>query len=124
MSKSWAFLFFLLVASLTLSCSSSRKLQSITISQTVNGQQIQFVASGAFSAPPITVNPLPAFWSIDLPPAQYTLTTQPFVVPCNSVNPGGGPIVAWAPADPNAPSTGSISGTKMIVASAAPMNCQ
>lgn len=104
----------------TLSCggSSGRQLQSISISQTVNGNQIQFVATGTFSAAPTTVSPLPVFWTIDLPPGQYSLTTQPFVVQCTVSGQVPGPIVAWAPADPNAPSSGSLTGTKMVTGSA------
>jgi hypothetical protein len=95
----------------------NRQLRSIIISQTVNGQQIQFVATGTFSAPPTTVSPLPAFWSIDLPPQQYTLTTQPFVIQCTVSGPVPGPIVAWAPANPRAPSSGLLSATQMVASS-------
>lgn len=104
----------------TLACGSgsNRQLQSISISQTVNGEGIQFVATGTFSAAPITVTPLAVFWSIDLPPDQYTLTTQPFVIQCTVSGPVPGPIVARAPADPHAPSSGSSSGTRMVTGSA------
>ncbi len=107
------------VACFTVACGSSsssmsgRQLQSISINATANGSQVQFVATGTFSAPPTTVTPLPVFWFADLPPAQYALTTQPFVVQCGYPP----PIYAVAPADPNAPSSGSLSGTKMIKAS-------
>jgi hypothetical protein len=51
--------------------------------------------------------------------AQYALTTQPFSTSnvCPPVaNPAIGLLVAMAPADPNAPSSGSVSGRKMIQA--------
>lgn len=115
--KSLCFL-VLPVAFFTLSCGggSGRHLQSISITKTVSGQHVQFVATGNFSAAPSTVTPLPAFWSIDLPPTQYKLTTQPFVIQCTAPGPVPGPIAAWAPADPNAPSSGSLSGTNMVTA--------
>jgi hypothetical protein len=82
------FLLLFLLASVILACGSgnSRQLQSISISRTLNGEQIQFVATGTFSAPPTTVTPLPVDWTIGLmapPPPEYTytLTTQPFVPP-------------------------------------------
>lgn len=107
-------------ASITLSCGSAsngRQLQSITIIQSANGQQFEFVATGTFSAAPRTVTPLPVFWSIDLPPNQYVLTSQPFSVTCNVSGPYPGPIVAWAPENPSAPGTGNLSGTKMVTGS-------
>jgi hypothetical protein len=115
----YSFILLLLATSLALSCGSGsgRQLQSITISQTVSGQQIQFVATGTFSAAPITVTPLPVFWSLAPPPAQYTLTTQPFVLQCAVSGPYPSPIIAWAPANPTSPSSGSMSRTRMIVAS-------
>jgi hypothetical protein len=113
------------MAWLTLSCgSSSRHLQSITLTQTAinNGQMDQFVATGTFSAPPTTVTPLPVDWTNGLmaPPPQtvsYTLTTQPYVVNCTVVGPEALPVVAFAPPDPNAPP----SGTSKIVVTAAAM---
>jgi len=119
MNRLFALILVLLATFVTLSCGgSSRQLQSITISQTVNGEQIQFVATGTFSAPPTTVTPLSVFWYVGLPPAQYTLTAQPAL--CNIT---GEPmpinfLTATAPADPNAASSGSISATKMVNATA------
>lgn len=119
MNRLLAFVLLLFVTSLALSCGSSgRQLQSITISQTSNGNQIQFIATGTFSAAPTTVTPLPVFWYVGLPPAQYTLTTQPVL--CNIT---GEPmplslLTATAPEDPNVASSGSISATKMVKATA------
>ena len=119
MTRYRALILLLFSTLFTLACGSgsNRQLQSISISQAVNGEGIQFVATGTFSAAPINVTPLAVFWSIDLPPQQYTLTTQPFVIQCTVSGPVPGPIVAWAPADPHAPSSGSLSGTKMVTSS-------
>jgi hypothetical protein len=99
-----------------------RQLQSITISQTASGQQIEFVATGTFSAPPITVTPLPVMWGLQLyapPPGNldYTLTSQPYVFNCATM--GGqapGPVSAIAPSDPAAPATGAWPFSKMTLA--------
>ncbi len=124
MNRFWAFILLLPVAFLTLACGSSnnRQLQSITINAVANGSQIQFVATGTFSAAPTTVTPLPVSWSFAPPPPQYTLTTQPFTFNCESAGPYASPVVAMAPADPNAPSNGSMSTTKMVTASG-PITC-
>ena len=125
MNKYCTLILLLPVTSLTLACGSgsSRQLQSITITQTANGQQIEFIATGHFSSSPTTVTPIPVEWSVQLmapPPPQYTLTTQPFVFDCGVAeltSPGPIPIVAYAPADPNAPFTGVWSSARMIQAS-------
>jgi len=129
MNKPSALVLLLLTASLILSCGSSpgRQLQSITITQTVsaNGQQVSFVATGTFSAPPTTVTPLPVDWTTQLiapPPPEYTytLTTQPFVVNCTTTGPEVLSAVAFAPRDPNAPMSGT---TKTVVTAAAASTC-
>jgi hypothetical protein len=125
MKKSWPLPFLLvLVISFTISCGSgSRQLQSISVTQTVNGNQIQFIATGSFSAPPMTVTPLPADWTMGLfapPPPKYTytLSTQPFVFQCTSSGPLT--VVAFAPPDPKAPMSGS---TSHVVTKAATVTC-
>jgi hypothetical protein len=112
MKRFWAFILLVSTASLTLACGSgsNRQLQSITIHAAVGGQQTVFVATGTFSAPPTTVSPLPVSWSFAPPPGSYTLTTQPFTPQC----PIPSPVIAMAPADPNAPSSGSASTTPMV----------
>jgi len=127
LAPSLLILLALLVLLLTLSCGSSsrRQLQSITISQTAVGAQIQFVATGTFSAPPTTVTPLPADWTLGLmapPPPEYsyTLTTQPYVFSCSNAGLYALPVVAFAPPDPNAPSSGT---TKRVITGAAAINC-
>jgi|HubBroStandDraft_2_1064218.scaffolds.fasta_scaffold09342_3 hypothetical protein len=118
-------LLLLAMAWLTLGCGAGgRHLQSISLTQTVtsNGEQIQFVATGTFSAPPTTVSPLPVDWTNGLmappPPIyNYTLTTQPYVVNCTLTGPEIPQVVAFAPPNPNAPKT----GTSKIVVSAVGM---
>jgi len=125
MNKYCALILLLPVTSLTLACgsSSNRQLQSITITQTANGQQIEFVATGYFCSSPTTVPSIPVMWSVQLmapPPPQYTLTTQPFVFDCGVAeltSPGPILIVAYAPSDPNAPLMGVWSSARMIQAS-------
>ncbi|MGO9084341.1 MAG: hypothetical protein ACLQBK_03875 [Candidatus Sulfotelmatobacter sp.] len=79
------------------------------------------MATGTFSAPPTTVTPLPVDWTVQLmapppPTYTYTLTTQPYVVNCTTVGPEYGPVVAFAPPDPNAPTSGT---SKIVVTGAA-----
>jgi len=117
-------LLLLVLSALTLSCGSGRKLQSITVAQTASGSQIQFVATGHFSAAPTTVTPLSVDWTIGLmapppPTYTYTLTTQPFVFNCTGSGPQL-PVGAFAPVDPTAPSGGS---TKHVVVAYAGPNC-
>jgi hypothetical protein len=134
MNRFWAFLVLLSAASLTLACGSSnnsmgsnRQLQSISIQSTVSGNQVLFTATGTFSAPPITVSPLPVgVWSIGFfspppPNLTYTLTTQPFVLGCDTIAPGS-TVDALAPSDPNAPTTGTLPFAEMVVGSA-PIPC-
>jgi hypothetical protein len=130
MNRFWALIVLLFAALSTLSCgssSNSRQLQSITINSTVVGQQVQFTAIGTFSAPPTTVSPLPVSdWGIGPfapPPAsvQYSLTTQPFVFDCSGSGPSL-PVTTLAPADPDAPVTGSLPWAKVVTASA-PIPC-
>ncbi len=115
MTKSWAPILATLSASLflaaTLACgSSNRQLQSIAITPTgaIEGNmiQLQFVAAGAFNTSPTAVNPLPVSWYV-VPQdtaAVYTLTGQPFSIMCQT----GSSVIALAPMNPNAPSSGTI----------------
>ena len=108
----------LLLAVLTLSCGMGRKLETITISQTVNGEQITFVATGTFTSAPTTVTPLPVFWYVGPPPTQYTLTIQPALCNITGLPMPLSLLTATAPADPNGASSGSVSATKMVKATA------
>jgi len=128
MNRFLALISLTLSASLILACGSGtkRQLESITINSTANGHQIQFVATGTFSAPPTTVTPLPVDWTLGLmapPPPQYTytLTTQPYVYDCANAGLYVLPVVAFAPPDPNAPSSGT---SKTVVSASAPIHCQ
>jgi len=124
MNKVCTVMFLVPVTCLTLACGgggNNRQLQSIKINAAVNGEQIEFTATGTFSAPPTSVTPLPVCWSYAPPPACYNLTTAPFSFDCaHPASPG--PIVAMAPADPQAPALGSGSSTKMVITSG-PIPC-
>jgi hypothetical protein len=119
MNRFWALILLLHLFSLTLAYGgSNRRLQAITITQTANGQQIEFVATGNFSSSPATVTSIPVEWSVQFmapPPRQYTLTTQPFLLECTAS--GSFPVVAYAPSDPTAPLSGAWSSPRMIQAS-------
>ncbi len=121
MKRLWVSFVLAVPAFLTLACGSGsgRQLQSITISKTTNGQQIQFVATGTFSAAPTTVTPLAVDWTLGLmappPPSyNYTLTAQPYVYDCANTGVYNQPVVAFAPTNPNAPASGST--TKVVIA--------
>jgi hypothetical protein len=118
-------LLILLVAMawLTPGCGSGRHLESITLTQTAvnNGEQVQFVATGTFSAPPTTVSPLPVDWTNGLmapppPTYSYTLTTQPYIVNCTGAGPEVPTIVAFAPPNPTAPTSGTSNTVVTAVA--------
>jgi hypothetical protein len=111
MKKSSAPLFALstwLLLSATLGCgSSNRQLQSIaTNSQGMT--QFQLTATGTFSASPTTVSPLPVAWfqvgQTFFPPFTYKLTSQPLVTGCPTL----AAVIAIAPTNPKAPSTGTL----------------
>ena len=133
----------LLVVLGTTACgSSSRRLESITISSGGN-VSMQYSATGIFNKAPTTVSPLPVSWYIvnssvisDVSPPDYgyTLTTQPYSLnPCVLTD----TVVALAPMDPNAPTSGGISAKVYqdlvvthsvsveggFVAAASPANC-
>jgi len=109
------------VACFTLACGSSgsmsgRQLQSITLNAVGDCCESAFTATGDYSASPSTVTPLPTSWSIGTPPAKYQLTTQTFTVTCLGVPPETYLVTAMSPVNPNAPSSGPVAGTKMVVA--------
>lgn len=127
MNRLWAPFSLVILAGLALACGSGngRQLQSITISQTANGEQLLLVATGTFSKPPITVTPLPVFWSFGLiapPPPTYDLSTQPYVLDCTGSPTFPSPAAALAPTNPNAPISGPWSSVKMVTGSA-PVTC-
>jgi hypothetical protein len=124
------FLYFslVLIATITLACGTGnntylgRHLLSISISQTVNGNQIQFAATGTFSSSPTTVTPLPVAWSAGLfappPPGNldYSLSTQPYVMSCTSSTPFL--VNALAPPNPAAPANGSLPLSQFVMGTA------
>ncbi|HTS34904.1 MAG TPA: hypothetical protein VMH04_04470 [Candidatus Solibacter sp.] len=120
----------------------TRQLQSITISSGGN-INMQYTATGNFNKDPRTVSPLPVSWyvvssnvspSVVEPIYNYVLTTEPYSLnPCSLTD----TVIALAPTDPNAPSSGAIPGnvyqdlvvTQSVskeggfVAAASPANC-
>jgi len=108
----------LLVALLTLSCGGGtmdppRMLTAIsvtpTIAQAPNGQtQVQFVATGTFTEPPITVTPLAVSWNFANTPLtacsvnNCAQITSQGVAMCGNLATGAWTITASAPADPKA----------------------
>src|SRR5207244_1184217 len=70
----------LLLAALSmLSCGarSNRVLESITVSPEAGNGQVQFVATGTFSAPPTKVTPLPVNWTVGPQPMSPQPCTPP-----------------------------------------------
>jgi len=108
----------LLVALLTLSCGGGtmdppRMLTAISVTPTVaqapNGQtQVQFVATGTFTGPPITVSPLAVSWNFANTPLtacsanDCAQITSQGVAMCGNLATGAWTITASAPADPKA----------------------
>lgn len=111
-----AFFSICLAASVSLlSCgaSSNRMLESISISPAAaHGQNgpVQFVATGTFSAPPITVTPLNVNWSA---PTMTAGSAACAIGACPSISrqglaicgtsPAAVAVTAVAPADPRVP---------------------
>jgi hypothetical protein len=105
--------------------SGTRQLQSITVASSLNNGTVFFTATGTYTAPPVTVTPLPASWTLGSSSplsGRYQLTTQPFPFSCASAI-AASEVTAFAPADPNAPNSGPTLNTQLIVASA-PISCQ
>jgi hypothetical protein len=126
MNRYGVLMLFLLVTLLTLACgNSNRQLESINIKATTNVGQVQFIASGTFSAPPTTVAPLPVDWANGFlaPPVEnvdYTLTTQPYVLSCLSSPPETEvQVTALAPQNPRAPASGSSPWAKLVMSHSA-----
>jgi hypothetical protein len=124
------------IAAIAISCGGmtnpganpSRMLQSIsirpsTVSTTADGQ-VQFIATGAFSAPPLMVSPLPVNWS----GSWSVVPLYCFSTGCAGMNPDGmavcfgdSPgvtITASAPSDPKLPlgtkNAPMVSGTAIL----------
>jgi len=91
-----------------------RMLKAISVTPAVaqapNGQtQVQFVATGTFTEPPITVTPLAVSWNFaNIPLIACSVNncaqvTSQGVAMCGNLAPGSWIITASAPADPKAP---------------------
>ncbi|MGC2161716.1 MAG: hypothetical protein WA634_07410 [Silvibacterium sp.] len=113
---------FLSLAATVISCGgvgtdSGRRLVSISVSpaagaDTRSNPVVQFVATGTYSAPPITVSSLPVLWRGSWTALSALCVGSP-VPACEGINSngvamcGGYPtdvtITASAPADPNLP---------------------
>lgn len=105
-----------------LSCGggSNRVLESISVSPQVASGQVQFVATGRFSAPPLTVTPLPVTWSI--PP--YAMPATVPTIDAQGLSECGTsqltvPITASAPANPklplNSPGVAMVTGKAQLI---------
>lgn len=132
MTRVWIPSLFVLSALGMLACGgaseagNSRHLKSITIAQTVSGEQVQLVATGTFSAPPVTVTPLAVDWASGFlsPPAttmSYSLSAQPFVFKCTASGVYA-QVTALAPSSQSAPSSGTIAWSNLTMGHAA-INC-
>jgi hypothetical protein len=93
---------------------SPRVLESITVNDVSSASGTAYTATGHYSAAPMTVDNIQVAWFqtgpvMDPPGANwdYTMTTTPFKGAC-----AGGPaqfyVVAYAPANPSAPASGSM----------------
>lgn len=104
----------LLAAIFMLSCgaSSNRVLESISVSPQAGNGQVQFVATGTFSAPPVKVTPLPVNWCVKnpkmaspelcAPPSTPPVITSQGLATCGTLT-FSLSVFAEAPADPNLP---------------------
>jgi len=111
MGKLTATLFTSVLSFLSISCGSSNRLQSISISDNTTGPEPLYMASGTFTNGG-NVSSLPVSWfifgpGIDPPGTGYSLSAAPFLPVCVI---GGDTymIVAIAPADPHAPQSGPV----------------
>jgi hypothetical protein len=95
----------------------NRQLESISVSPaTGSGAPVSYKATGTFTSSPTTVTPLAVSWfmmgpAIDPPGPEYMLTKGDFTAwRCRQANPVASTytIIAVAPADPNAPNSGSM----------------
>ena len=132
----------LLLLALTSCGTGNRQLESIIISPGGN-ISMHYTASGTFNKAPATVSPLPVSWYVVNSAVSpevigqeygYTLTTEPYSLsPCALTD----TVVALAPMNPNAPTTGTVPSKVYqdlvvthtvsveggFVAAAAPANC-
>ena len=94
-------------------CGSSNKLQSISINQAA-ATAPKFVATGSFTNGTV-ISALPVSWvirgpGIDQTGTGYSLSTSPFFPVC-VISGASYTVVAMAPVDPHAPTSGSVPTT-------------
>jgi hypothetical protein len=100
-----------------------RQLQSITLTSTPSGDQVQFVATGHYSKAPTKVSPLPVLWAVYLTGGQAGPSiTQNGLAQCAAGVPGTFWVLVWAPSDPNIPIS-QLNNAKKVVVAQATMNC-
>jgi hypothetical protein len=102
-----------LAASLTLSCGSNpfggpgRQILSLSVNPpTAEGPQAQFTATGTYTAPPVSVTPLPATWvAVDQNGIQTTAVSfnANGFAQCSTQAPGNYTVGAWATLLPGPP---------------------
>jgi hypothetical protein len=97
---------------------SDRGLESISINpNSASGAAASYTATGTFSSPPVTVTPLSVSWlvmgpGLEPPGPGYTLSPGAFQAQrCSQIESKTATnyvVVAYAPANPNAPSSGPM----------------
>ncbi|HET7871435.1 MAG TPA: hypothetical protein VFL42_02915 [Terriglobales bacterium] len=109
---------FLVCAILLTGCGGQdRLLQSIVVSggsttPVPRNGTATFTASGQFNMAPMKVDPVAVSWAefeagLDqIPGSSYSLSSQPLTITC--FLPGIVTVVAFAPANPKAPATGTV----------------
>lgn len=105
----------------------SRQLISVTISPvtgTAQNGQVQFVATGYYSAEPYTITPLAATWGVYMFPQKIASTTQDGLATCSAsgttmieawvnVTPPGEPVCLAI--DPAGRPCGTIGGSAQLI---------
>jgi hypothetical protein len=92
----------------------NRQLVSISVSPTTaTGANPTFTATGTFNTPPYTVTPLSVSWlmmgpGIDPPPPNYLLASGSYMVSFCPSKTSTYTVIAYAPANPSAPTSGSV----------------
>jgi hypothetical protein len=95
--------------------SSSRQLQSMDISPaTASGSPVQFVATGHYNQAPLSMSPLPAFWAVAPNDDPGATITQTGVAQCQPGASKTFSVLAYAPADPDAPIKIPLTGNMVL----------
>ena len=84
--------------------SNQRQLQSITLTSSPSGADVQFVATGHYNEAPLALSPLPVLWAVYLTGGEAGPTiTQDGLAHCTQGVPGTFTIIVEAPTDPGIP---------------------